>query len=60
MSERQEARDVVMLTVKVKITGTNGEPVPEYLLNTLYASDLHFEPDIRRSRIMPDGPWRST
>jgi endo-1,4-beta-xylanase len=55
MSERQEARDVVMLTVKVKITGTNGEPVPEYLLNTLYASDLHFEPDIRRSRIMPDG-----
>jgi len=43
------------MVVKVKITGANGEPVPEYLLNTLYASDLHFEPDIRKSRILPDG-----
>ena len=43
------------MVVKVKITGANREPVPEYLLNTLYASDLHFEPDIRKSRIMPDG-----
>lgn len=41
--------------VKVRIIGTNGEAAPEYLLNTLYASDLHFEPDIRKSSIMSDG-----
>ena len=35
-------------TINVKITDTNGKAAPEYLLNTLYSSDLHFEPDIRK------------
>ena len=41
--------------IQVKIADTNGSAMPDYLLNTLYASDLHFEPDIRKSQIMSDG-----
>lgn len=42
-------------TIHVKICGSDGNAMPKYLLETLYASDLHFEPDIRKNRIMPDG-----
>lgn len=41
--------------VKVRMIGIDGMPMPEYLLNTLYASDIHFDPEIRKSRIMQDG-----
>lgn len=41
--------------VKVKMTDTDGSAMPEYLLSTLYASDMHFEPDIRKSAIKADG-----
>jgi len=41
--------------IYVSIKDTNGEAAPAYLLETLYASDLHFEPRIRQSRIIPDG-----
>jgi len=41
--------------VKVKMTDSEGGSMPEYILNTLYASDMYFEPDIRKSTIMSDG-----
>ena len=41
--------------IYVSIKDTNGSVMPEYCLETLYASDLNFEPYIRNSRIMPDG-----
>lgn len=41
--------------IYIKMLDINGEPMPTYLLGTLYASDLHFEPYVRKSRIMPDG-----
>ncbi len=41
--------------VKVKMTDTDGQSMPEYILNTLYASDMYFEPDIRKSTVMSDG-----
>lgn len=42
-------------TVNIRMTGADGNPMPEYLLQTLYSSDLRFEPDIRRSRVLSDG-----
>lgn len=43
------------MLVKVKMIDTNGASMPEYILNTLYASDMYFEPDIRKSTISSDG-----
>lgn len=43
----------VQLTVR--LTGIDGNPLPAFLLETLYASGMEFEPDVRQSRIMPDG-----
>lgn len=41
--------------LKVMLTGEDGKPVPEWRLKTLYATDLHFEPIRRRSKILDDG-----
>ena len=37
------------------MTDTDGTPMPEYLLSTLYATDMHFDPDVRKSEITSDG-----
>ncbi len=41
--------------IMINITGMDGSALPEYLLRTLYASDINLEPHKRRSRITPDG-----
>jgi hypothetical protein len=41
--------------LKVKVFGFDGRPMDEAALKTLYASDLHFEPERRRSEVGPDG-----
>ncbi|MHC5034173.1 MAG: endo-1,4-beta-xylanase [Planctomycetota bacterium] len=41
--------------LKVRLLGADGEPMPESALKSLYASDLHFEPERRRSEIGSDG-----
>lgn len=42
-------------TVKVKLLGGDGKPMPEGRLRSLYSADLHFEPIRRRSKILDDG-----
>lgn len=42
-------------SLNVKLSGSNGEPMPESRLRSLYSSDLHFEPIRRESEIKPDG-----
>jgi endo-1,4-beta-xylanase len=42
-------------TLRVRLIGMNGEPMPEETLRSLYASDLHFEPLRRREEIAADG-----
>lgn len=42
-------------TLRVKMLGADGKPMPEWRLKTLYAADLHFEPIRRRSRVLDDG-----
>ncbi len=42
-------------TLKVRLVGADGEPIPEERARTLYASDLRFAPMRRRSEIEPDG-----
>jgi endo-1,4-beta-xylanase len=42
-------------TLRVKLLGEDGKPMPEWRLKTLYADDLHFEPIRRRSKILDDG-----
>lgn len=44
-----------MKTVKVRLDGPGGLPMPEKVLKTVYASGLDFEPDERRLQILPDG-----
>lgn len=44
-----------MKTVKIRLDGSGGMPLPEPTLKTAYASDLCFEPDERRMRITSDG-----
>ena len=44
-----------MKTVKIRLDGPGGMPLPEATLKTAYASGLDFEPDERRLRIAPDG-----
>ncbi|MHC4788705.1 MAG: endo-1,4-beta-xylanase [Planctomycetota bacterium] len=41
--------------LKVRLLGGDGEPMPQEVLRSLYAADLHFEPVRRRSEIGPDG-----
>ena len=41
--------------LKVKLLGFDGLPMDEAALKTLYASDLHFEPERRRIEIAADG-----
>lgn len=42
-------------TILVRMTGADGQPFPEHLLTSLYASDPHFEPDARRLSVTSDG-----
>jgi len=42
-------------TVKVRLLGEDGKPMPEGRLRSLYSADLHFEPIRRRSKILDDG-----
>jgi endo-1,4-beta-xylanase len=42
-------------TLRVRLIGMDGESMPEEALNSLYASDLHFEPVRRRLAIAADG-----
>ena len=44
-----------MKWINVRIDGAGGAAVSEPQLKTLYASDMDFEPDERRMRILPDG-----
>ena len=44
-----------MKTVRIRIDGPGGMPMPEKVLKTAYASALDFEPDERRMRIASDG-----
>ena len=41
--------------IRARLLGYNGRPMAEAALRSLYASDLHFEPERRRSEIAPDG-----
>lgn len=42
-------------SLKVKLIGVDGEPMPVESLKSLYAADLHFEPVRRRSEVGRDG-----
>lgn len=44
-----------MFTVKIRLDGPGGLPMPEIALKSIYASGMDFEPDERRMRILPDG-----
>lgn len=42
-------------TLKVKLLGPDGKPMPEWRLQTLYSADLHFEPIRKQSNVLDDG-----
>jgi len=42
-------------TYRVAIRTIEGAPAPKSQRQTLYASDLHFEPERKKSRLAPDG-----
>lgn len=44
-----------MKWIHVRMDGAGGAAMPKPALESLYASDLSFEPDERRQRILPDG-----
>lgn len=44
-----------MQTVKIRLDGLGGLPMPEVALKSTYASAMDFEPDERRLRITTDG-----
>lgn len=44
-----------MQWIHVRLDGPGGDAMPKPVLESLYASDLSFEPDERRQRILPDG-----
>lgn len=44
-----------MKTVRVRLDGAGGMPMPEKVLKSVYVSGMDFEPDERRMRICPDG-----
>ena len=44
-----------MFSIKVRLDGPGGLPMPEGTLKSVYVSGMDFEPDERRSRILPDG-----
>jgi GH35 family endo-1,4-beta-xylanase len=41
--------------MKVKLINSDGNPMPEYSLRSIYSSDLHFEPMKRKSEVGSDG-----
>lgn len=44
-----------MKTVRIRLDGPGGMPMPSSVLETAYVSGMDFEPDERRLRIAPDG-----
>ena len=44
-----------MKTVKIRLDGVGGMPMPDKVLKSIYASGMDFEPDERRMNIRPDG-----
>ena len=44
-----------MQTIHVRLDDTGGNPWPKPVLESIYVSDLEFEPDERRQRILSDG-----
>ena len=44
-----------MRTVRVRLDGNGGMPMPETALKSVYVSGMDFEPDERRMTILPDG-----
>jgi len=44
-----------MQTIHVRLDDAGGNPCSKPVLESVYASDLEFEPDERRQRILPDG-----
>lgn len=44
-----------MKTVKIRLDGVGGMPMPDKVLKSIYASGMDFEPDERRMNIQPDG-----
>ena len=50
-----ERGSCVMKTIHIRLDGPGGNAMPKAVLESVYASDLEFEPDERRSRILPDG-----
>ena len=44
-----------MKTIKIRIDGSGGMPMPEAVLKTAYVSGMDFEPDERRMQIASDG-----
>ena len=44
-----------MKTVRVRLDGAGGMPMPEKVLKSVYVCGMDFEPDERRMRICPDG-----
>ena len=44
-----------MKTVRVRLDGEGGMPMPEKVLKSVYVSGMDFEPEERRMRICPDG-----
>jgi len=45
-----------MKTVRIRIDGSGGMPMPEAVLKTAYISGMDFEPDERRMRIAAARP----
>jgi len=41
--------------MKVKLINSDGNPMPEHSLRSIYSSDLHFEPMRRKSEVGSDG-----
>lgn len=44
-----------MKWIHVRLDGPGGAAMPKPVLESVYASDLEFEPDERRQRLLPDG-----
>jgi GH35 family endo-1,4-beta-xylanase len=44
-----------MKQIHVRLDDAGGIPMPKPVLESVYSSDLEFEPDERRQRILPDG-----
>lgn len=44
-----------MQNIHIRLDGVGGVPMPKPVLESLYASNMEFEPDERRQTLLPDG-----